>query len=162
MKLQIRDLTLLAVSAAVLFISQVAFAFLPNIEPVSLLVILFTLFFRKKVFYIIYLFTLLEGVFYGFGLWWFNYLYVWTILALIVLILKEQPPVIYAFISGGFGLAFGFLCSLPYFITGGLFGGLAYWSAGIPFDIVHGISNFIVALALFAPLHRLFKTLLHF
>ena len=72
----------MGVLAALLFAGQVALAAIPNVEIVSLLVILYTLALGRKVFLVIYTFVLLEGVFYGFGLWWINYLYVWAALAL--------------------------------------------------------------------------------
>ena len=99
----------MAMLTAILFLGQVCMAFLPNIEVVTLLVILYTQVYRKKVFFIIYAFALLEGVFYGFGLWWFNYLYVWSILALIVLLVRSESPFVWSMISGAYGLAFGFL-----------------------------------------------------
>ena len=75
---------------ALLLVSQVALAFLPNIEVVSLLIIIYTLFFKRKTLYIIYLFALLEGLLYGFGTWWIMYLYVWTILWGIAMLLQNQ------------------------------------------------------------------------
>ncbi|MDQ9757401.1 hypothetical protein RFZ45_00270, partial [Acinetobacter baumannii] len=68
----------------VLFVAQIALAVLPNIEIVSLLVIVYTLVFERKTIPIIYAFALLEGLVYGFGIWWIMYLYVWTILYAIV------------------------------------------------------------------------------
>ena len=58
----------MAMLTAILFLGQVCMAFLPNIEVVTLLVILYTQVYKKKVFFIIYAFALLEGVFYGFGI----------------------------------------------------------------------------------------------
>ena len=81
-----RELVGNAFLAAILVIVQVAFSFLPNIEFVSLLIILYTLVFEKRTVVIIYLFALLEGILYGFGVWWIMYLYVWTILYLLSLI----------------------------------------------------------------------------
>lgn len=158
MKLQIKELVLIALLSAVLFVSQVALAVLPNIEVVSLLVILYTLFFKKKTLYIIYIFALLEGLVYGFGIWWFMYLYVWTILWGITMLCKEEKsPVIWAFISGFFGLLFGTLCSVPYFITGGVGMGLSWIVSGLFADVIHGIGNFFVALLLFKPLYAAFQ-----
>ena len=68
-----RELVVMGVLTAVVFVAQVAMGFLPNIELVTLLFILYTLAFGKKVFLMIYVFVLLEGIFYGFGLWWLNY-----------------------------------------------------------------------------------------
>lgn len=158
MKLTIKELVLIALLSAVLLVSQVGLAFLPNIEVVSLLVILYTLFFKKKTLYIIYIFALLEGLIYGFGIWWIMYLYVWTILwGITTLFKKEKSPVIWAFISGFFGLFFGTLCSVPYFITGGVSMGLSWIVAGLQMDIIHGVGNFFVTLLLFQPLHTAFQ-----
>ena len=158
MKLNIRELVLLSLLAALLLVAQVALAFLPNIEVVSILIILYTLFFKKKTLYVIYLFALLEGLIYGFGTWWIMYLYVWTILWGIAMFLqKERSPIIWAFISGFFGLAYGTLCSVPYFFIGGVKTGLAWIAGGLMFDVTHGIGNFIVALVLFKPLYAMFQ-----
>ena len=110
-----RELVGNAFLAAILVIVQVAFSFLPNIEFVSLLIILYTLVFEKRTVVIIYLFALLEGILYGFGVWWIMYLYVWTILYLLVRIFrKNNSLLLWAVLSGFFGLAFGMLCAVPY------------------------------------------------
>ena len=162
MKLTVKELVLIALLSALLLVSQVGRAFLPNIEVISLLVILYTLFFKKKTLYIIYIFALLEGLVYGFGIWWIMYLYVWTILwGITMLWKKEKSPVVWAFISGFFGLFFGTLCSVPYFITGGVHMGLSWIASGLMMDIIHGIGNFFVALLLFKPLHTAFDKVFH-
>ena len=154
MKLSVKDIVLIALLSALLLISQVALAPIPNVELVSLLLILYTMFFQKKTLYIIYVFVLLEGILYVFGMWWGCYLYVWTILWGITMLLKsEQNALFWALVSGFFGLAFGTLCSVPYFLTGGIEMGLGWIVSGLPFDITHGIGNFVVALLLFHPLH---------
>lgn len=154
-----RSLVIMAMLTAILFLGQVCMAFLPNIEVVTLLVILYTQVYKKKVFFIIYAFALLEGVFYGFGIWWFNYLYVWSILALIVLVVKSESPLVWSIIAGAYGLAFGFLCALPYFVSGGVGGGLAYWISGLHFDVLHCIGNVVVCLVLYKPMYYILKKL---
>jgi hypothetical protein len=72
--LNTKEIALMGILSALLIIGQVALGFLPNIEVVTLLVIAYTLVFGKKVFFIIYIFVLVEGLIYGFGLWWINYL----------------------------------------------------------------------------------------
>ena len=80
-RIHVHELLLMGILTALLFIGQVFLACLPNIEIVSFLIILYTLVFGRKVFLMIYTFILLEGILYGFGLWWFQYLYLWSILA---------------------------------------------------------------------------------
>lgn len=153
--LSIRELVLLAICTALVFGLQVAMASLPNIEPVTLLIILYTRMFRRKTLYIIYGFVLLEGLMYGFGIWWIMYLYVWTILWLVVMLLPaDTHPVIMAVVSGIYGLAFGALCAIPYIFISGMATAVAWWIAGIPWDLVHCAANFAIALVLYAPLRR--------
>lgn len=162
--MSLKYIPIIGMLSAILLVVQIALGFLPNIELVSLLIIIYTLVFKKKVIYIISIFVLLEGLIYGFGLWWINYLYIWFILAFITHIFKkESSPLVWALISGFYGLLFGTLCSIPYFFIGlssgtiqnGFNTALAYIISGIPFDLVHGISNFFIALTLFKPLYKL-------
>ena len=85
-----RRLALLGVLTAVLLGGQVALAALPNVEIVSLLVILYSLLLGRQVLFIVYGFVLLEGCLYGFGLWWVSYLYVWALLAVSALVLRRR------------------------------------------------------------------------
>lgn len=144
--------------AAILLIGQVGMAFLPNIEPVSTLIILYTLIYKKHTFYIIYTFVLLEGILYGFGVWWVSYLYIWSILALITLTLQKiDSALLWAVISGAFGLSFGALTAIPYLISGGPGAAFAYWTNGIPYDILHCCGNFVLTLILYKPLLPILK-----
>ena len=145
-----RELVGNAFLAAILVIVQVAFSFLPNIEFVSLLIILYTLVFEKRTVVIIYLFALLEGILYGFGVWWILYL-------LVRIFRKNNSLLLWAVLSGFFGLAFGMLCAVPYAVTGGIGAGIAWWVSGIPFDILHGIGNFITVLIFFRPLQYILR-----
>ena len=157
---KIYRLVIMAALSAILLIVQLGMAFLPNIEVVSTLIILYTLSYKKLVFPILYTFVLLEGVVFGFGIWWVSYLYIWSILALIVLALRKMDSaLLWAVVSGAFGLSFGVLCAIPYLISGGLYAAFSYWSAGIPYDILHCAGNFVLTLALYRPLSHLLKRL---
>ena len=95
----------------------------------------------------------LEGCWYGFGLWWIMYLYVWPLLAGITYLLRRQRSVwVFSILSGAFGLMFGALCSLVYLFVGGPAAAFTWWVAGIPYDLIHGVSNFILCSILFYPL----------
>ncbi len=147
------DIAIIAVGASLMFVSQIAMSFLPNIELVSLFIIVFTKFFNKKTLFMIYIFALAEGLAFGFGIWWLNYMYVWTILYLIVRLLKDfDGTFVFACVSGLFGLFFGALCSIPYFFTMGIGGGVSYFISGLGFDFLHCIGNFVTTLVLYKPL----------
>lgn len=154
-KLTVKDIALIGVMIATIEVAKNALAFIPNVELVSLLIILYTLFFGWKILFVIPAFILLEGCIYGFGLWWIMYLYVWPLLALLTRIFrKQESPWFWATLSGFFGLGFGALCAIPYIFLSGPKGAFAWWVAGIPYDIVHCVSNFIICAVLFRPLSK--------
>ena len=153
----IREITVLALLAAILIAQQVALAGLPKVELVTMMIILATVHLGWKVLFSVAVFTVLEGFIYGFGIWWINWLYVWPILVAIVMFLRPYShPVLWAVLAGIYGLIFGVLCSVPYFVTGGWAAGIAYIIAGIPYDITHCIGNTVFTALLFYPLDKVF------
>lgn len=160
MKLKIKDIVMIGMMVAMLEAAKLSLAVIPNVELVSLLVILFTLFFEKKIIYVLQAFILIEGLIYGFGVWWIMYLYAWPLLAFVTWVFRKQESVwVFATLSGVFGLLFGALCSIPYFFIGGWNMGFSWWIAGIPYDLIHGVSNFIVCMVLFVPLRKVMNKL---
>lgn len=158
--MKIRDIVMIAMLSAIVFAAQVALRFIPNVELVTVLIILYTIIFGRKTLYVIYIFVFLEGLIYGFGMWWYGYLYVWTILYFIVRLNRNKySPLFWAIISGGYGLIFGALFAIVNLFTMGLPSAAAFWIAGIPFDVIHCISNFIITLFLFLPLRNTIKHL---
>ncbi len=142
------------------FAAKVAMAGLPNIEPVSLFVMLYAVVFGRKCIYPIYTYVVMEFLFYGVHLWSINYLYIWIILAAGAWLLRDvKNPFVWALLSGGFGLLFGLLCAPVYLFTGGLGYAVSWWIAGAPFDLSHAAGNFVIALVLFVPLRKLLAKL---
>ena len=153
MKYKTFEIVLLGMLGAIAYVGQVALSFLPNIEVVSILFLVYTKIFGKKALFPIYVFVLLEGIFWGFGSWWIMYLYVWAVLwGITMLLRRNDPAVFWAVINGAFGLVFGALCSITQGVMFGIGSGFAYFISGIPFDIVHCIGNFLTALFLYKPL----------
>lgn len=153
-----RKLTVLALMGALMYACQVVMSFVPNVHIVAMLIIVTGLLFGWEAFYSVILFIILEGITYGFGIWWFNYLYVWPVLVLIVCLLRKNDSVIFwGVVAAVHGLCFGALCAIPYFFIGGAGMAFSYWVAGIPFDIVHCISNFVVTLVLLKPLRTVIE-----
>ena len=161
-----QDVATVGLMIAVIEVCKLFMQALPNIEMTSFLIILFTLRFGRLSVYTIPAFILIEGMIYGFGLWWIMYLYAWPLLALVVRAFSRADSAFFwACISGAFGLLFGLLCSFPYFFISFAGGGLAqgvmqmlsWWIAGIPFDLIHGVSNFALMLALYRPISSLLR-----
>lgn len=155
------SIALMGILTAILLAAQVALSFLPNIEIISLLILLYTLFFGKRVFWMIYGFVFLEGFLYGFGLWWFQYLYIWSLWAFLVLLLRKNTSLFFwSILSGFYGLSFGALCTLPYLFAGGPAAAFSYWVSGLGFDLMHCVGNVVLCLLLFRPLSHLMGELL--
>lgn len=153
-----QEIARIGVMTATLEAVKLALSFLPNVELVTLFIILYTLFFGKKTIYAIAAFIFIEGIHYGFGLWWFMYVYIWPLLAGLTYLFRKQESVwFWSIFSGCYGLFFGGLCSLVYLFFGGPRTAFSWWIAGIPYDIVHCVSNFIVCSILFRPLHQVLK-----
>ena len=147
---------------ALTFAAKLVMSPLPNIEPVSLLVMLFAVTMGKKALFPVYVYVLLEVSLFGFGLWTAAYLYVWALLALAALALRSmEHPLGWAILAGLFGLLFGALCTPICLLTGGPAFALSWWLSGLPFDLAHCAGNFALALVLFCPGRRLLSRLLH-
>lgn len=159
-RISIREIALIGMMVAVIEVCKAALSFLPNIELTTFWLILFTLYFGRRIMLVVPVFILIEGFIYGVGTWWIMYLYTWPLLVLVVWLFRRQESVwVFSIVSGVFGLFFGFLCAIPYVVVGavggglwnGLYAGFTWWVAGIPWDIVHGIGNFILMLILYRP-----------
>ena len=153
--MSIQRMTRIALLSAILYVSKVVLEFLPNIELVSLLV------FGWEVMLIVTVFNLFELIQWGFGTWWFSYLYVWPLLCVITMLLKKlikEEFLIWAIVSGSFGLIFGSLFALFYVFVDPKYA-LAYWISGLPWDVVHCVGNFVLMLILGKPLYKLLKML---
>ena len=150
MKLSIKETALFAMLGTIMYASKMLMEVLPNIHLIGVFVMAFTLVFRKKALYPIYIFVLLAGLFGGFGTWWVPYLYIWTVLWGVTMLLprnipQKLQPIVYMAVCALHGFLYGTLYAPAQALLFGLsFKGMLAWIvAGIPFDITHGISNFL-------------------
>ena len=159
-KLTTFEIVLFGVLGALTFALQVVMAPLPNIEPVSLMVMLFAVVFGWKGLYPTYVFVVMEILFYGIGGWAAYYLYIWLVLFVAAKLMAEMKhPLGWAILSGAFGLLFGALCAILDAFVGGIGYAVTKWASGIIFDLAHCGGNFVIALVLFVPLRKLFAKL---
>ena len=155
-RLSLGETVLFGMLGALTFALQVVMAPLPNIEPVSLLTMLFAVIFGWKSLYCVYTFVAMEILFHGIGLWNINYLYIWTVLAVAAMALRKMDSVFgWALLSGVFGLCFGALCGIVDIFIGGFGYAAAKWVSGIPFDLLHCGGNLAMTLILWKPLQKL-------
>lgn len=149
MKLTTREITVFAMLGAVMYASKMVMEVAPNIHLLGVLTVAYTVVYRKKALYPIYIYVLLNGIFSGFSTWWLPYLYVWAVLwGMVMLLPKKMPkmvqPVVYMAVCAMHGFLFGVLYAPVQAALFGLGfeGTLAWIIAGLPWDILHGVSNF--------------------
>ncbi len=153
--IKLRELILLTLLGVLMYVLQVIMSQLPNIEPVTLFIILTARKFGYKSFLSVYVFVGCELMTYGLEMWALNYLYVWAVLCVIACLLRKvDSAAVWSLIAAIYGLFFGTLCAIPYFIIGGVSGGVAYMIGNFWFDILHCGGNFVLVLLLYAPLTR--------
>lgn len=149
-----RELVLYALLGAILHAAKFAMSFLPNIEPVTLLLLVYALTLgAKRTLWTAAVFIGLEGLLYGFGIWFWCYCYVWPLWLLVVWLLRRNTSrVLWAVAAGAFGMSFGALMALPYLAVGGPAMLASVWLNGIPWDVAHCVGNFVLTAVLLKPL----------
>ena len=146
---RILELVLFALLGSLMFQSKIIMELIPNIHLLGMLTMCYTLLFRAKALFPIYVFVFLNGLYAGFALWWYPYLYIWTILWGITMLLPRRMPrkvafVVYPLVCGIHGLLFGILYAPMQALMFGLnFKQMLAWIiSGLTFDVIHGIGNF--------------------
>ena len=157
----IRRIVFIAVITAVLEAAKFSLNAIANVELISLLTIVLTLYFGWKcTLPALLLFAGIESMWWGISIWTVTYFYVWPVLILLTWLLRKQMNrFTAACLSSLYGFGFGLLCSLTTFVIAGFSAACAWWVAGIPYDLIHGISNFLIAWFLFDPLMNMFEKL---
>ena len=163
----IRQIVIFAMLGALMFASKVIMEVLPNIHLVGMLTVLYTVVYRAKAIIPIYIYVFLNGLYAGFATWWVPYLYVWTVLwGMAMLIPRNIKPkvacVVYPVVCSLHGFAFGIIYSPGQAL---LFGydlkmTLGWIAMGFGFDIIMGVSNLCAGLLIF-PLSRILIKLEH-
>ncbi len=163
MKLTVKDIAVFGMLGALMFASDLLMEVLPNIHLIGVFIVAATVVYRRKALFPIYIYVFLNGIYSGFSMWWVPYLYVWTVLWVFVMLLPKKipektAPIVYMCVSAAHGFLFGIIYAPSQVLLLGLdFNGMLSWiAAGIPFDIIHGISNFFCGL-LIVPIIKVLK-----
>ena len=155
-----------AMLGTVMFCSKIIMEALPNIHLLGMLTMTYTVVFRQKALIPIYVYVMLNGLYAGFNMWWMPYLYIWTILWGITMLIPKGMPkkikcVVYPAVCCLHGLAFGILYAPAQALMFSLNAKqmMAWIISGFPFDVIHGIGNLVAGL-LIVPLSELMLKLI--
>lgn len=160
-KSKIVDLVIFSMLGALLFVADIAFDFLPNIHPLAMLIVVYTLVYRARALIPIYIYVVILGVFNGFSLWWIPYIYIWIFIWLFAMLIPKGASfklkgIMSTVACGLHGILFGILYAPSQALLFGLdFQGMIAWIiAGLPWDVVHMCGNVACSL-LVIPLYKL-------
>lgn len=158
-------LVIFAMFGAMMFCSTLIMEGLPNIHPLAMFIIVLTVVYRGKALIPLYIYIILSGLRWGFGLAWVPYLYVWLPLWGAVMLLPRTLPVkwravVYPAVAILHGLLFGVLYAPAQALLFGLnFEQTLSWVAmGFAFDITHAVGNGVIGL-LALPMSELLQKL---
>ena len=146
----------LAVLTALMFGGKEALRNIPNVHPVAMLLILTIMLHGWKAFYPMTAFVILELCIYGFGSWSLLYLFIWPVTTLFFMIFrKNRNFLLWAILAAINGITFGAICEIPFIFVIGFPAAVTAWVAGIPYDLIHCVSNFLITLICLPPLYKL-------
>ena len=161
----ILQICIFAMLGTIMVCSDIIMEVLPNIHLLGMLTMVYTLVFRWKALIPIYVYVIIYGLYSGFSMWWYPYLYIWAILWGVTMLLPKNMPrkvacVVYPAICCLHGLAFGILYAPAQALMLGFDfeQTLAWIITGLPFDITHGVGNLLAGL-LIIPLFEVLKKL---
>lgn len=165
-RLTVWETVIFALLGALMYCSKIVMEALPNIHLLGMLTMTYTVVFRRKALIPIYVYVMLNGLFAGFSLWWVPYLYIWTVLWGVTMLLPQTMPktigyVVYPAICCLHGLCYGILYAPAQALIFHLdFRQTVAWViAGFPFDLLHGAGNLLAGL-LILPFSALLKKLM--
>lgn len=162
----VKEIALIGLLSAFNIASRIGLQALPNVKPVTsiiiLSVILFGLSFAFKVTVVT---TVVSNIFLGMGIWTFFQILAWFVVCILTEILvdlfhiRENKPhyVLMACFSFVMGYVFGFVVSLDQFVIGGLGLFIPYYVGGLLFDTFHAVGNFFFYLMLAPMLYKIFE-----
>lgn len=162
-KLAIFQIVIFPFLGVLMYVSKLIMEAFPNIHLLGMFTICFTIVYRWKALFPIYIYVFINGLFCGFDIWWIPYLYIWTLLwGATMLIPKKTSNKVLAIICpilcALHGLLFGVLYAPAQMIMLNLTfeQTMAWIAAGLYFDIIHCVGNFAVGL-LAVPLVELIR-----
>jgi energy-coupling factor transport system substrate-specific component len=157
--LSVKNLTFLSMLIALSVVGRITFTFLPNVQPTTAIIIITSLFLGPVYGMIVAVFSsVLSNLVMGMGLWTFGQIIAWGIIGLLAGVLRMYRDRIPVLILTSFavfcGFLYGFIISVPLYLFSGKF--IAYYLAGLPFDVSHAIGNGVFFLILYPILRLLF------
>lgn len=162
---KIREMVIFTMLGTLMFCSKIIMEVLPNIHIIGVLTMVYTVVFRKKALFPVYVFVLITGLYAGFSFWWLPYLYIWTVLWGITMLLPKNMKtktacVVYPCVCALHGMFYGTLYAPVQALVMGfdLKQTIAWIITGLPWDGIHFAGNLVAGILIY-PLSQVLKKL---
>ncbi|SFL84301.1 energy-coupling factor transport system substrate-specific component [Gracilibacillus orientalis] len=153
-------LTLISLLAAVCVIGRITFQFIPNIQPVTAIIIITgAMLGVLPAICIAVITTYITNLFLGMGIWTIWQMTGWAVIGLTAGIIgkytRQKQMLLLTIFSFFAAFIYGLIVNLGTFTFSGNF--VVYYLAGITFDIAHAIGNVVFMILLYPVLVRVFR-----
>lgn len=161
-----KHIALLAMMVALNYVGRIVFQFLPNVQPMTAILLLLTLYLGVADGLIVTVLSLfLSNMILGMGPWTFAQLFAYLVIVLFTgyvvrPYLPEKMSWLFAFFAFLTGLFYGLIISIVSYRTYGMTNFWIYYTVGLPFDLAHAIGNAVFYIILQPILHPLFMRFL--
>lgn len=162
----IRKITMLGLLAAICTVLRIVKIPIPNVQPVTDIIMIVTLFCGFKTGMTLAILTMLvSNLYLGFGLWTFPQIAAYIICVLTVWLVQKflflQKSWLFQLVIATFlGLEYGLVISLCMAVIGQAPAFIAYYTSGFLFDIYHAAGNLIFYPLIYLPLSKILQNYL--
>lgn len=155
-----RRMTNIAMLSCLSFVGRIMFAFLPNFQPTTTIIIIITMYFGLSDGLLVATISMLmSNLYLGMGIWTMAQIvsYAFVVIGVHFLMKLKIRKSYFSVISLLLGLFYGFVISLvqaPFF-GWNIF--IPYYVSGIPYDISHAVGNYLFFIILHPVLRNILK-----
>ena len=148
----------LSIFAAFIVVGRITFQFLPNVQPVTVMLICLAIYAgTRSAILLAIISTYVSNIYLGLGIWTIWQIVGWALISLFAGLLAQQLKrsnlYIFAIYCGLMAYVYGLIIQIGTFSYTGNF--LAYYIASLPFDTFHAIGNVAFAIILGPILKRI-------
>ncbi len=155
-RFSLRHLAVLALLTALCVVGRLSFTWIPNFKPVTAIVLLVCFYLGlTDALIVANLMILATSLYLGMGYWVIEQMLAYSLLVLLYFFLMKLKPLRYplaqVIIAALLGMVYGFIISLFEVFLFRFSSFWAYYSAGIPFDLMSSFGNLVFMLLLIKP-----------
>ena len=159
----IRKITMLGLLAAICTVLRIIKIPIPNVQPVTDIIMILTLVNGCSDGLILAILTMLvSNLYLGFGIWTIPQIVAYIICVLTVVLFKKIFFLnkfwwLQLGVAGFLGLEYGLVVSLCMVVVGQTPAFIAYYTSGFLFDIYHAAGNLVFYPLIYWPLHKILE-----